>query len=68
MLVRSVEFIRAHAKGNRNGGNTRADNSIYDQESNYTPWRLARMNVANRGIDPPPDRAEQARTHGHQEV
>jgi type I restriction enzyme M protein len=59
MFVQSVEFIRAHAKGNGHGGNTgakaglrkSADISIYGQESNYTTWRLARMNLAIRGID-----------------
>ncbi len=51
MFVQSVEFIRAHAKGNDNGGKAKADISIYGQESNYTTWRLARMNLAIRGID-----------------
>jgi type I restriction enzyme M protein len=51
MFVQSVEFIRAHAKGNGNGGKAKADISIYGQESNYTTWRLARMNLAIRGID-----------------
>ncbi len=51
MFVQSVEFIRAHAKGNGNGGTARADISIWGQESNYTTWRLARMNLAIRGID-----------------
>ena len=64
MFVQSVEFIRAHASGNGNGngnggsGNggkaakgARPDISIYGQESNYTTWRLARMNLAIRGID-----------------
>src|SRR5687767_4729131 len=51
MFVQSVEFIRAHANSNGNGGKTRADISIYGQESNYTTWRLARMNLAIRGID-----------------
>ncbi|MBX3673900.1 MAG: SAM-dependent DNA methyltransferase [Burkholderiales bacterium] len=55
MFVQSVEFIRAHAKGNGHGGNfgakAKADISIYGQESNYTTWRLARMNLAIRGID-----------------
>jgi type I restriction enzyme M protein len=50
--VRAVgEFIRAHANGNGNGGRARADISIYGQESNYTTWRLAKMNLAIRGID-----------------
>jgi type I restriction enzyme M protein len=51
MFVQSVEFIRAHANGNSNGGKARSDISIYGQESNYTTWRLARMNLAIRGID-----------------
>ena len=51
MFVQSVEFIRAHASGNGNGGKARADISIYGQESNYTTWRMARMNLAIRGIE-----------------
>jgi type I restriction enzyme M protein len=51
MFVQSVEFIRAHANGNGNGGKTKADISIYGQESNYTTWRLAKMNLAIRGIE-----------------
>lgn len=44
MFVQSEEFIRAH--GGRIG-----DLSIYGQESNPTTWKLARMNLAIRGID-----------------
>jgi type I restriction enzyme M protein len=51
MFVQSVEFIRAHANGNGNGGKAKADISIYGQESNYTTWRLASMNLAIRGIE-----------------
>lgn len=55
MFVQSLTFIRAHASGNGNsfaaGGKPKADISIYGQESNYTTWRLARMNLALRGID-----------------
>ena len=51
MFVQSVEFIQAHATGNGNGGKARGDISIYGQESNYTTWRLAKMNLAIRGID-----------------
>ncbi|MGH8772561.1 MAG: N-6 DNA methylase, partial [Burkholderiales bacterium] len=51
MFVQSVEFIRAHANGNGNGGKAKADISIYGEESNYTTWRLAKMNLAIRGID-----------------
>ena len=50
MFVQSIEFIRAHASGNANGGAARGDISIYGQESNHTTWRLARMNLAIRGI------------------
>ena len=51
MFVQSVEFIRAHTTGNGNGGRARGDISIWGQESNYTTWRLARMNLAIRGIE-----------------
>ncbi|HXK42956.1 MAG TPA: class I SAM-dependent DNA methyltransferase [Anaerolineae bacterium] len=58
MFVQSVEFIEAHATGNGNlpagrqaAGKAKADISIYGQESNYTTWRLAKMNLAIRGID-----------------
>ena len=51
MFVQSVEFIRAHASGNGNGGRARGDISIYGQESNYTTWRMARMNLSIRGIE-----------------
>ena len=51
MFVQSVDFIRAHATGNGNGGRARGDLSIYGQESNYTTWRLAKMNLAIRGIE-----------------
>ncbi len=55
MFVQSVEFIRAHQSGNGNGSSTpqgaKADISIYGQESNYTTWRLAKMNLAIRGIE-----------------
>ena len=53
MFVQSKEFIDAHANGNGNGGlQTQApDTPIYGQESNYTTWRMAKMNLAIRGID-----------------
>jgi type I restriction enzyme M protein len=51
MFVQSVEFVAAHANGNGNGGKVKGDISIYGQESNYTTWRLAKMNLALRGID-----------------
>jgi type I restriction enzyme M protein len=51
MFVQSIAFIEAHANGNGNGGKAKGDISIYGQESNYTTWRLAKMNLAIRGID-----------------
>ena len=53
MFVQSVEFIRAHSTGNggQPSAGARADISIYGQESNYTTWRLAKMNLAIRGIE-----------------
>ena len=51
MFIQSIEFIRAHSTGNGNGGRARRDISIYGQESNYTTWRMARMNLAIRGIE-----------------
>ncbi len=51
MFVQSVDFINAHANGNGNGGRAKGDISIFGQELNYTTWRLAKMNLAIRGID-----------------
>jgi len=51
MFVQSVKFVEAHATGNGNGGKARGDISIYGQESNHTTWRLAKMNLAIRGIE-----------------
>ena len=53
MFVQSIEFINAHANGNGNGkvSKAKADISIYGQESNHTTWRLAKMNLALRGIE-----------------
>jgi type I restriction enzyme M protein len=44
MFVQSEKFVEAH------GGHL-GDISIYGQESNETTWRLAKMNLAIRGID-----------------
>ncbi len=43
MFVQSERFVEAH-DGNKD------DIAIYGQESNYTTWRLAKMNLAIRGI------------------
>jgi len=44
MFVQSEKFVTSH-QGRVN------DISIYGQESNQTTWRLAKMNLAIRGID-----------------
>jgi type I restriction enzyme M protein len=44
MFVQSETFVKEH--GGRIG-----DIAVYGQESNYTTWRLAKMNLAVRGID-----------------
>ena len=55
MFVQSMAFIDAHATGNGNGRKRQkpasALVSIYGQESSHTTWRLAKMNLAIRGID-----------------
>lgn len=44
MFVQSEKFVKEH--GGRIG-----DIAVYGQEYNYTTWRLAKMNLAVRGID-----------------
>ncbi len=44
MFVQSERFIEAHGGG-------RNDIAVYGQELNDTTWRLARMNLAIRGIE-----------------
>jgi type I restriction enzyme M protein len=44
MFVQSEKFVKSH-QGKLN------DISIYGQESNHTTWRLAKMNLAIRGVD-----------------
>ena len=44
MFVQSESFVEAH-------GGRRDDISVYGQESNPTTWRLAKMNLAIRGIE-----------------
>ncbi|MDD3828387.1 MAG: class I SAM-dependent DNA methyltransferase [Anaerolineae bacterium] len=51
MFVQSVKFVESHASGNGNGSKVKSAVSIYGQESNHTTWRLAKMNLAIRGID-----------------
>lgn len=44
MFVQSEKFIEEH-------GGRRGHISVYGQESNYTTWRLCKMNLAIRGIE-----------------
>lgn len=44
MFVQSAEFVRAH-------GGKRTDISVYGQEYTDTTWKLAKMNLALRGIE-----------------
>lgn len=44
MFVQSAKFIQAHS-GNR------GEISVYGQESNADTWKMAKMNMAIRGID-----------------
>lgn len=44
MFVQADKFIKAH-------GGVRNDISVFGQEMNPTTWRLAKMNLALRGID-----------------
>ncbi|GEL94876.1 class I SAM-dependent DNA methyltransferase [Cellulomonas composti] len=44
MFVQSAEFVKAH-------GGKRNDISVYGQEFTATTWKLAKMNLAVRGID-----------------
>ena len=48
MLVQCMEFVRDN---NDNGGKVTTEISIYGQESDYTTWQLAKMNLAIRGMD-----------------
>lgn len=57
MFVQSEKFIKSHqdhykkANANKLSLNLGDHISIYGQESNQTTWRLAKMNLAIRGID-----------------
>ncbi len=61
MFVQSEKFIKHHQDHYKNASRSSASKklslnpedyiSIYGQESNQTTWRLAKMNLAIRGID-----------------
>ncbi len=63
MFVQSEKFVEAH--GGRIG-----DIAIYGQESNPTTWRLAKMNLAIRGIegDLGPEHADSFRRDLHPDL
>ena len=61
MFVSSEKFIEAHS------GKV-GDISIYGQESNYTTWRLAKMNLAIRGIDAQIAHGDTFHKHGHPDL
>jgi len=61
MFVQSEKFIEAHA-------GKLGDISIYGQESNYTTWRLAKMNLAIRGIDAQIAHGDTFHSHRHPDL
>ncbi len=61
MFVSSEKFIEAH-------DGKIGDISIYGQESNYTTWRLAKMNLAIRGIDAQIAHGDTFHAHAHPDL
>ena len=61
MFVSSEKFIEAHS-------GKLGDISIYGQESNYTTWRLAKMNLAIRGIDAQIAHGDTFHNHAHPDL
>ncbi|BBO21251.1 MAG: DNA methyltransferase [Rhodocyclaceae bacterium] len=61
MFVSSEKFIEAHS-------GKLGDISIYGQESNYTTWRLAKMNLAIRGIDAQIAHGDTFHQHAHPDL
>lgn len=61
MFVQSEQFTEAH--GGRIG-----QISIYGQESNYTTWRLAKMNLAIRGIEAQIAHGDTFHNHQHPDL
>lgn len=51
MFVQSLRFIDAHATRDVDPRRQRDNVSVFGQESNPTTWRLAKMNLAIRGIE-----------------
>jgi type I restriction enzyme M protein len=61
MFVQSEKFVEAH--GGRIG-----DVAIYGQESNHTTWRLAKLNLAIRGIDADIAHGDTFHADGHKDL
>ena len=61
MFVSSEKFIEAHS-------GKLGDISIYGQESNYTTWRLAKMNLSLRGIDAQIAHGDTFHNHAHPDL
>jgi len=61
MFVQSEKFVEAH--GGRIG-----DVAIYGQESNHTTWRLAKLNLAIRGIDATIAQGESFHADAHKDL
>ncbi len=61
MFISSEKFVEAH--GGRVG-----DISIYGQESNHTTWRLAKLNLAIRGIDANIVHGDSFHADGHKDL
>jgi type I restriction enzyme M protein len=61
MFVSSEKFIEEH-------GGKIGQISIYGQESNYTTWRLAKMNLAIRGIDAQIAHGDSFHNDGHADL
>jgi type I restriction enzyme M protein len=51
MFVQSERFVEEHAGKNVDPRQARDQIAVYGQESNATTWRLAKMNLAIRGIE-----------------
>ena len=72
MFVQAARFVEAHANGNGNGKRApkgvKPDIAIYGQESNYTTFRLAKMNLAIRGIDANIAWADSFLNDGHKDL
>jgi type I restriction enzyme M protein len=61
IFVQSEKFVEVH--GGRLG-----DVSVYGQESNHTTWRLAKLNLAIRGIDANIANGDTFHADGHKDL